>query len=170
MELKEYKFGLDKESSWDADKIGRFDAFFPKEDFNGIDVAEEDIPKYIKIVIGGKTHYLKRTLKSSRKSNIYVNPSTYSGDALKSIAIEKSSEIYFLIYKVRNDINQKISTWGLVIALIGLLIDGSFAIGKAGYVKFVLTNREIFVWMVAALILKAVGLALIYFKGLKESK
>jgi hypothetical protein len=163
-----YDLGLDKETIWDNDKIGRFDAFFPKQDLQNTDVT--DIPKFVKINIATKTHVLKTTQKDSRIGNVYVSPSTYDGQMIRKINISQASEFSFLTYRIRNDKNQQIATSGLFIATVGLVIDGSFAIGKAGFVRWILSNNQILFWMITAIILKVLGLGLVYIKGLKEAK
>ena len=168
MDYKRYKFGLDKDTTWDGEKIGRFDAFFPKEDSSPTPMEVKDIPKYVEIRINNKTHYFKTTTKDSRRGKIYVSKAIYNGKNIEEISFKKSRHLQFLVYKIRNDRNQQVALAGLIIAILGLVIDGSLAIGKAKaeYIKWILTDEEILLLMIFAIVLKALGLFIVYRKGL----
>lgn len=146
MEKIKFEFGLDKSEFWDnCVKIGRFDALFPKVDLNNLELDNKDaepIPKYIELTLENKTHHLRSVMKDSRVGNIYVSPSTYSGEMLNRVTPKPSSSFKYWVYRMKYDKNLHFALLGLIIAILGLVIDGSFAIGKTGFIIWHLSERE----------------------------
>jgi hypothetical protein len=164
-----YKLGLDKETIWDNEIVGRFDMLFPKVDFEGKPI--EGVPIYVVILLNGKKHYLKSKIKQSRRGNIYVSPQVYDGNnSIPEFSCDKASEISAIFYKLRNDHNQQIAFGGLILAIVGVIIDGAFAIGKTGLILFTLSVHTTAFFLGLTMVLKVIGLYLIYWKGLRESK
>jgi hypothetical protein len=148
-------------------EIGRFDAVFAKY------ILEKEVKADAKYVrIDSDEYFAVLKLKSSDgKDAIFVSEGTLTEIKDNVVVSWKSASFRdFFFYKLRNDKGQRLLTLGLLLAIIGTLIDGSFAIGKMDIVLFsppdIMTNFLVFL----ALALKVVGLAIAFYKTILEGK
>lgn len=162
-----YSFGITSKP-WDSITVGRFEAYIPHADKNNTLVAD-DFPKYIKVVIDKKTHILESSLQTQKVCFIHVHPKVCPrGRNLQEVSYTKASEKEFRKYVIANDRRRRLALFGLVIAFIGVLIDGSFALGEFGVVLISLSVLWTGLWMGLGIVLKLVGLYLVYEMGLRD--
>ena len=143
-------------------QIGRFEAVFPND--------IPDLPTFVRV--GSENEYgIFKVSKRNVQDAIFV-----AEGSLKAIADNTQVEyrscgfIRFNWYKIRKDRAQMIAFVALVLAIIGTVIDGSFAIGKSGVVWFHFTENEIAGWIATALWLKIIGLLIVFVKSLLDGK
>ncbi len=170
MEPSEYKFTILHELQWDNEKIGRFDIFLPQHDCGRNEV--EDYYSFVKLTLRKEEAVLKLNQRSNRLCQASIHPSVFPKQDLAGIKMEAASEKEWVQYKAKQ-IKFWESGWpALILGILGIVIDGSFAIGKAkeSYIVFHLNDFWMLFWMILALVLKGVALYLLFKKTIKEAK
>jgi len=172
MVAEKYHFKVVRENKWNDERIGRFEIHIPKHD--GSDPIQEVINyhSYIKLTLNDKKVVLKTVPHDDRAGEASVNPSIFKGSLIDNIILKEATKTEFLKYK-SSQIKFLESGWpALILGVIGLAIDGAFAIGKANnnLVVFHLSDYETGFWMGVALLLKSVALILLFIKGVNEAK
>jgi len=172
MVAEKYHFTVVRENKWNDERLGRFEIHIPAHD--GSDPAQkvDNFHSYIKLTLNGKEVVLKTVQHDDRIGEASVNPSIFKGHQLNTIVLEPTTKTAFLKYK-SSQIKFWESGWpALLLGIIGLAIDGAFAIGKASntLVVFHLSEYETGFWMGVALLLKSVALVLLFIKGVNDAK
>lgn len=148
-------------------QIGRYDAFFPDVDVNGLPVSKYEIPEYVII-----ENAVFKTNFNGGNGSVFVSTRELSESTKlnprKIQPVGTTKKKYFW-YKLGQDKFQKIAFKGLIIALVGALIDTSFAVGKI-HAFFIISNNATIALLIVAFILKVLGLWLVFKKGFWESK
>jgi hypothetical protein len=165
--LKEGKIAIRHTDRLHDTDIGQFDAIFATT------VLAENVKvdaKYIRVYAGEFSAVLK--LKSpDGKDAVFVSKRTLKElDDDTIVCWTAASFQDFYSYRLRNDQGQQLLTFGLLIAIIGTLIDGSFAIGKMGITIFTFSGNMIMFLVFAALFLKVAGLGITFYKTILEGK
>lgn len=168
MDKKQYSFALRNES---ADRegvtIGRFDAYFSEKDLNEETVDKKNIPPYVRI-----EGALFRSKFLGGNYSIFIAPGVLdNSDKTNPRRVDYSgaSERAFFWYKVWHDPSLKFAFFGLLFAIIGALIDTSFAIGK--FVVWIPLSLTVTVILyILSFLLKIVGLWWVFKKGFRDAK
>jgi hypothetical protein len=162
-----YKFTLRNDTmDLDRNPIGRFDAFFSEEDTENTKVEEKEIPSYVKIK---DAIFKARFVKAGNKSIFIAKTAMKVVDSKELVDYEAATKTQFFFYRIRKDTSQKLAFGALIAAVIGVLIDVSFAIGKIHV--FIHCSSSVTVFLLGCgMVLKILGLWLVFKKGFWESK
>jgi hypothetical protein len=143
------------------DKIDKFTVEYPFWDENR-KKHEPGLPEFIKINIDGRNAYLKTKKLDGGKTLADVKE-------MSLVKWEECNRYSHYLYKLWNDKEQKIAFIGLTLAILGLLIDAAFDIGK-GYPLIEYRHLLFAVMKILSWILKVFGLGLVFWKGFISAK
>jgi hypothetical protein len=151
------------------DKIDKFVAEYPPRDDEGKEQSET--PQFIRISDDKKGVYLKTKMRESGDGCVFfVNPKILP-DTNENYQVkwEEARSYQYSLYKVWNDKEQRLAFFGLLLAVLGYLIDASFDIGKS--YPLIEYNYNLFmVAKISSWILKIVGVVLVFWKGFVAAK
>jgi hypothetical protein len=166
--MDKYEFTLRTDmQELNGKQIGRYDAFFPEADMNDQLVSKYDIPEYVII-----ENAVFKTSFNGGNGSVFVSSKELSESTKqnprKIQPVGTTKKKYFW-YKLGQDKSQKIAFRGFMLAIVGALIDTSFAIGKI-HAFFTISYQASMALLIVAFILKILGLWLVFKKGFWESK
>jgi hypothetical protein len=167
---KPFQYSLKHASEALGEVTGPFVAIISRADKNGR--LNDAFPKYIRISANGKKAIFQTKCVAQGKNYIYINTKALPGtDQEDDVAFDEVKQGAYLLFRQRQDPSMRLAFLGLVLGIIGILIDGSFLIGKIpSLVLFHLSDVQTGLLTVASMALKVVGLGLVYWKGIKEAK
>lgn len=151
------------------DKVDKFAVEYPPRDESR--AAQPELPKFIKLTINGKNTYLKTKMRSAGDGCVLFVSSTTLSDVQENPAAtwESASRYKYNLYKVWSDKEQRIAFIGLFFAVLGIVIDASFDVGKnypmIEYRHYLFMFMKYLSWA-----LKIVGLILVFWKGFIGAK
>jgi hypothetical protein len=167
--MADYKFTLRNDTKeLNGVQIGRFYALFSETDLDGKKVIDTLIPPYVKI----GNEIFKSKCNNGGNYSIFIAPGVVdpiSKDSSEIINYVASSKADFFYFKLRKDQSQKLLFWGLLIAMTGVMIDSSFAIGKI-HPLIPCSELSTIGLLLFAMILKIAGLWLAFKKGFWDAK
>lgn len=157
----------------DSSQIGRFEAIFPN------DVPEDRGKPDGKMLIVTDAKYVKLScereqaiLKVSKRnvSNaIYVAKSVLQVPDNTSILFTSTTQTAYFKYRIKNDLSLALTTYGMLLAVVGLSIEACLGIGKA-YQIFYFPPVTIGALTAISFVLKFVGIPLLFYKSLLDAK
>lgn len=167
---KPFQYSLKHASEALGEITGPFVAVISRADKNGR--LNDTFPKYIQISANGAKATFKTKCVAQGRNYIYINPKVLPGtDTEDDVVFYEVKEIAYLFFRQRHDSSIRLAFLGLGLGIIGILIDGSFLIGKIpSLVVFHLSDVQTGLLTGASMALKIIGLGLVYWKGLKEAK
>jgi hypothetical protein len=167
---QEYEFVLEHKASLEDCSIGAFEAVYSFEDKNEKKI--ETFPSFIKITRDNKTRFFKTRPAGKYKATLFINPKALEGkDNEDTIAWSEVTKRAFFLHRQWHDPSLRLLWIGLFLAIAGTFIDGSFTIGKyPNLVLFHPTSQQIGILLWLAMLLKVVGLIMVYVKGVREAK
>jgi hypothetical protein len=140
-----------------ADGVKPFVASFPAN------TAPADLPSYIILVAGvGRAVLTTVTRRGAAGNQVWVTPSTLATipDGT-SVAYQSANAFQYHTYRLSHDRSKLIAFCGVLIALAGVVIDGTLAIGQVNPI-WTVSKETIVGWMGFSMVLKLVGLAVAF--------
>lgn len=143
----------------------RFEVQFPEI------TAPKPFPRYLALGANQQVEYLRASMRrGASRYELWVSPRAFPrlADPLGMPAtFHTISAFKFHCHKVLRDPGQGLTLMGLVIALVGLLIQASLGIGKIAPIWIV--SDTVLVWStVMVFVLQTGGLCLVFIKGILE--
>lgn len=148
---------------------GALEASFPQYKEGSAEVWEID--SYVVLAAGRREAILKTSIRfSARGREVFVAPSILPelSDGTQ-VTCRTLSARKFRFHLLLHDPKQRAALWGGIITLMGILIDGSLAVGKVKEL-IIISDDLILVSMMFSLLLKALGLWLVIWRGLLDDK
>jgi hypothetical protein len=139
--------------------IKKFEAIFPNKSGETV-IKEADIPTYVKVVSGPHEGFFKRRILAV-SDTIYIRPN-WLVDVPEEIVVqyEKCSMWDYYRFKLKHDRSERQALWAFFAAVLGVLLDLGFLIGKSSWHPIHLKEWQMIAVMILAAILKIGGLFL----------
>ena len=127
---------------------------------------------------GGRVTTKRGYLRTGKPGAVTDEPKVVVGEATRkklgipsgtSVTVSESSAWRYYPYRLRSDKRQGYPFIGLIVTAIGLIIEATVAVGKI-HPLWIVSDAVIAGSLIIALVLKVVGLIVIFWKGVLEDE
>ena len=169
-ELSSKSWRLRHERRYGCFEINQFVALFPEYDGpHGLGGCA--VPDYVKISHEEEEAYFKCGIRDGAEGReIWVSLSALRDVPNQAeIEFEAVSATRYHWYLLLNKSSQRWAFFGLLLATIGIIIDGILAV-ESGLDSWEFSSTAVTILMVAAFVFKILGLIVVFWKGVIEHK
>ncbi len=148
--------------------VKKFEAHFSST-VNGEKIPDKDITGFFRVSCGPYSACVKGKPYNGNDV-IFVNPAVIDvAENAAVTSVERISSGEYVRNKIKEDTNEKMAFYGFLIALSGLGVDLIIGFTKIEN-HFAWLKENILYITILSFILKAIGLFLVYIKGIREWK